>query len=112
MKKVIRLNENDLMKIVKKVISEQEYWFQQEPVSKQIAKIKPGPGGKYCFDPKRYLSESDQLVHLIKQGDSLDRLGRIGNGIDNIIKQNNLCQLNKGLKAGDVIVMSLAPSGR
>lgn len=113
MKKVIRLNESDLVRIVKKVLEEQKNdWFMQEPVEKQMSKIKPGIGGKYCFDPKKYYGESDQKIYLIKAGDTLETLGRIGNSMENILNQNNLCQLKKGLKAGDVIIFSMAPNGR
>lgn len=112
MKKVVRLNENDLVRIVKKVLEEQNEWFMQEPVEKQVAKIKPGIGGKYCFNPKDYYGESNQKVHLIKRGDTLEALGRIGNSMENILYQNTLCELRKGLKAGDVIIFSMAPSGR
>lgn len=113
MKKVVRLNETDLVRIVRKVLEEQKNeWFMQEPVEKQIAKIKPGVGGKYCFDPKKFIGEYDQRVYLIKPGDTLESLGRIGNSMENILYQNNLCPLKKGIKAGDVIIFSMAPSGK
>ena len=120
MKKIIRLTETDLQNLVKRVLKEQQdvsdnAWYNHPPVKEQMKKVKPDVGGKYCFSQKRLAEVADQpyfIVHKIKTGDTLEKLGNWGNGLDALKFDNNLCDLKKSLRAGDVILVSMAPSGR
>lgn len=122
MKKVIRLTENDLTNLVKRVIAEQLEAYSQKSISEQMKTIKPDVGGKYCFsDTKRKKIESpmDQggyndhsyVVHKIKKGDTVEGFLGIGNSKYNLVWTNDLCpEIKTGkIKVGDVIAYSLRP---
>ena len=120
MKKVIKLTESDLRKIIEKVINEQTFPGENPPIEQQMRKIKPDAGGKYCFSPQmiQRLRKESGLYHLIykvKQGDVLSKLiqknGGPANSIHSMEYGNDLCpEIKKGIiKAGNVIVMSTFP---
>jgi LysM repeat protein len=120
MKKVIKLTESDLRKIVERVISEQSLPWEQAPIEQQMKKVRPDAGGKYCFSPQmaqRLRKESglSHLIYKVKQGDVLSKLvqanGGPANSIYSIEYGNDLCpEIKKGIiKAGNVIVMSTHP---
>ena len=120
MKKVIKLTESDLRKIIERVISEQSFSYEHPPIEQQMSKIKPDAGGKYCFSTQmaqRLRKESGlaYLVYKVKQGDVLSKLiqanGGPANSIYSIEYDNDLCpEIKKGIiKAGNVIVMSTFP---
>ena len=52
MKKVIKLTEADLKKIIEKIISEQTFGYENPPIEQQMKKVRPDTGGKYCFSPQ------------------------------------------------------------
>ena len=117
MKKVIRLTEADLKKIIERVISEETFPGEQPPIEQQIRKVKPDTGGKYCFSPQiiqRLKRESglSHLVYKVKQGDVLSKLiqknGGPANSIHSIEYANDLCpEIKKGIiKVGNVIVFN------
>ncbi len=115
--KIIRLTEADLNRIVKKIISEQEIpWSSHPLITDQVKTIKPDQGGKYCFSRKKVneiVSNNDRsyVVYKIKQGDTLDKIATLGNGLYNVLSSNDLCDLKNNLRASDVIIYSEAPSG-
>jgi hypothetical protein len=120
MKKVIKLTESDLKKIIERVINEQTFSYEQKPIEQQMKSIKPEAGGKYCFSPQmsqRLKKESglSHLVYKVKQGDVLSKLiqknGGPANSIHSIESSNDLCpEIQKGIiKAGNVIVFSTFP---
>ena len=120
MKKLIKLTESDLRKIVERVISEQSFSYEHPPIEQQMQKIKPDAGGKYCFSTQmaqRLRKESglSHLIYKVKKGDVLSKLtqanGGPANSIYSIEYGNDLCpEIKKGIiKAGDVIVMSTFP---
>ena len=110
--KIIRLTESDLNRIVKKVLREGKNWWEQPLVTDQVKKIKPSPGGKYCFSRKKIseivaLNDRSYVVYKIVPGDSSSKLLQYGN----VIESNDLCDLKNNVRAGDVIIYSLRPSG-
>lgn len=122
MKKIIRLNEEDLKYLVKRVLKEQVEqdtdvisWNNYPLIKDQIRTIKPDPGGKYCFNQKM-IDEIGKMfnyqVYKIKRGDTLDKIASMGNGLDSLKFTNNLCDLRKTFRAGDVIIIDMSPSGR
>jgi hypothetical protein len=123
MKKIIKLTENDLTNIIKKVISEQKSWWEQKPISEQMKTIKPEIGGKYCFsDAKRKqiqlpikqggYNDYSYVVYKVKKGDTVEGIGNMGNSRGNLEFSNDLCpEIKKGMiRAGDVVIYSLTPS--
>lgn len=123
MKKIIRLTENDLTKIIKRVISEQKSWWEQKPISEQMKTIKPEVGGKYCFsETKRKelqlpikqggMNDYSYVVYKVKKGDTVEGIGNMGNSRYNLEVSNDLCpEIKKGkIRAGDVVIYSLYPS--
>ena len=114
MKKIIKLTESDLTRIVRRVIEEQ--MNTQTPVDVQMTKIKPEMGGKYCFgDPKRLKGSYGNNVKLykVKAGDTLSDITSKYPGVgsvEELIATNKSCQLSKGLKTGDVLALILLPS--
>jgi hypothetical protein len=120
MKKVIKLTEADLKKIIERVISEQTFGYEYPPIEQQMKKVKPDAGGKYCFSPQmvQRLKRESGLAHLVykvKQGDVLSKLiqknGGPANSIHSIQYGNDLCpEIKKGIiKAGNVIVFNTSP---
>ena len=121
--RVIRLTENDLTNIVKRVIEEQNSWFEQKPISEQMKTIKPDVGGKYCFsDTKRKqielpekqggMNDHTYVIYKVKKGDTVDGIANRGNSRYNLEQSNDLCPgIKKGMiRAGDVVLYSLRPS--
>jgi hypothetical protein len=119
-KKVIKLTESDLKKIIEKVISEQTFGYEYPPIEQQMKKVKPDAGGKYCFSPQmaQRLKRESGLAHLVykvKQGDVLSKLiqknGGLANSIHSIEYGNDLCpEIKKGIiKTGNVIVFNSSP---
>lgn len=119
MKRVVKLTEQELNQLIKRVIEEQidgEFkgisWNSFPLIKDQITKIKPDPGGKYCFNQKK-IDEIGKMfnyqVYKIKRGDTLDKIASMGNGLDTLKFANNLCDLSKTFKAGDVILIDMAP---
>jgi LysM repeat protein len=123
MKKVIKLTESDLRKIIERVISEQSYsWDNNPPIETQMKTIKPDAGGKYCFSTQmaqRLRKESglSHILYKVKKGDVLSKLiqknGGPANSIYSIEYDNDLCpEIKKGIiKAGDVLALSTFPDG-
>lgn len=114
MKKIIRLTEEDLKLLVKRVLEEQSSisWNNYPLIKDQITKVKPDPGGKYCFNQKK-IDEIGKmfnyLVYKIKRGDTLEKIESMGNGMYSLKFANNLCDLTKTFRAGDVILIDMAP---
>ena len=112
-KKVVKLTESDLTRIVKRVIEEQ--MNQQKAVDVQMEKIKPEMGGKYCFgDPKRLQAAYgyNAKLHKVKSGDTLSGIASRHPGVtsvDDLIRINKSCMLSKGLKSGDVLAIVIMP---
>lgn len=121
MKKVIKLNESDLMRIVKRVLSEQsqpeEYY-----IGRATAILAKGPkpteqGAKYCFTKKHLVKdikeEGERNIHLykIKNGDTLGKVLNMTMQDDALFLMNPLCNLKdkNGFKINDVIMFSLLP---
>ena len=67
MKKVIKLTESDLRKIVERVISEQSFSYEHPPIEQQMQKVKPDAGGKYCFSTQmaQRLRKESGLAYLV-----------------------------------------------
>jgi predicted Zn-dependent protease len=113
MAKIIRLTESDLNRIVKRVIEEQ--MNMQQDINLQMKKIKPEMGGKYCFgNPQKMKSAYGYNVklHKVKSGDTLSGIASKHPGVTNVedlIRINNSCSLDKGLKSGDVIAIVIMP---
>jgi hypothetical protein len=114
MKKVIKLTESDLQRIVKRVMQEQ--MNRQTPIEVQMTKVVPEKGGKYCFGgPQKVKSMYGDNVKLykVKPGDTLSGIVSRNPGtgsVEEIIATNRICSLQKGVKAGDVIALILLPS--
>ena len=96
-----------------------EQMNRQEPIDSQMSKIKPEIGGKYCFGKqtlqefKRDLGYRNLLLHKVKSGDTLSGIAAQHSGTvdeQDLIDMNKSCNLSKGLKAGDVIIMAIIPS--
>jgi len=88
-------------------------------LSKQMEKIKPDVGGKYCFSNNKIksiesINDTSYIVYKIKAGDTINDIAMRGNGKENIELSNDLCpEIKQGkIKVGDVIIYSLSPSGR
>jgi predicted Zn-dependent protease len=113
MAKIIRLTESDLNRIVKRVIEEQ--MNMQQDINLQMKKIKPEMGGKYCFgNPQKMKSAYGYNVklHKVKSGDTLSGIASKHPGVTNVedlIRINNSCSLDKVLKSGDVIAIVIMP---
>lgn len=124
MKKVIRLTESDLVRIIKNVLNEQSgpnnFFGYQESVDTQMKKVKPDVGGKYCFtnqtlNYEKKINDRYTLIYKIKKGDVLSKFdqdnGGFANDIDWIKQHNNLCPeiKNNVIKVGDVIIVATNP---
>jgi hypothetical protein len=119
MKKVIKLNESDLMRIVKRVLSEQsqpeEYYIGRAKA--MMGKVKPDNNGKYCFSEKHLVNDIKQegerniYLHKIKTGDTLGKILDITMQDDALYPMNPDCKLREknGFRIGDVIMYSLLP---
>ncbi len=127
MKKIIKLSESDLSKIVERVLNEQK--TIQKTIEKGIERIvkanpvtiakelmdetKPLPGGKYCFTKQQYIDEIiDRKVQDADVAREYIFLYRIKEGdYPSEFKQqagfNPLCKFDpKNFRKGDVIMMS------
>lgn len=132
-KKVIDtiINEESKTFAANKVVSEQDSeealmknrtkaynnLYDNPKVSEQMKKIKPAAGGRYLFSAKklRDLDENrSNKLYLVKSGDTVDGIVnkfRMKSNED-IMYFNDMLQNDpKKLKAGDVIVYDLRPSG-
>jgi hypothetical protein len=96
-----------------------EQMNRQEQIDSQLRKIKPDMGGKYCFGKqtlqklKLDIGENNLLLHKVKTGDTLSGIVSKHPGTvdeQSLINSNKGCDLSKGLRAGDVIIMSIVPS--
>jgi hypothetical protein len=123
-KKIIRLTETDLTKIVKKVISEQTTLIDYNgKMADELLRKGPKPtesGAKYCFSRNDLIKElkmSEEYLGLykIKPDDSIDKLLRktmLTQPAENIYRMNHLCNLKdkNGFKANDVIMLDYRPT--
>jgi LysM repeat protein len=96
-----------------------EQMNHQEPIDSQLRKVKPEMGGKYCFGKqtlqqlKSNIGNRNLLLHKVKTGDTLSGIAAQHPGTvseSELINTNKGCELSKGLRAGDVIIMSIVPS--
>ena len=121
-KKVIRLTENDLTNIVKRVINEQskstaEYTQMADELLRKVPKPTES-GAKDCFTKNDLINDiknegTDNIrLYKIKTGDSISKLKSMTMQQDHMIKVNRLCNLNdkNGVKVNDVIIVSMLPS--
>jgi glycerol-3-phosphate cytidylyltransferase-like family protein len=118
MKKVIRLTESDLVRIVKRVISEQPTDSKAKSMAMNKKSItKPGQGGKYCFSDSDLIKEIKNTgnhnieLYRIKQGDTLSHVYEKIDQKEALKTMNPQCDLKSknGFRVGDVIMMSLLP---
>lgn len=121
-KKVIRLTENDLTNIVKRVINEQsKSTAEYTQMADELLRKGPKPtesGAKYCFTKNDLINDiknegTDNIrLYKIKTGDSISKLKSMTMQQDHMIKVNRLCNLNdkNGVKVNDVIIVSMLPS--
>jgi hypothetical protein len=121
MKKVIKLKESDLMRIVKRVLSEQsqpeEYYIGRATAILAKGPKPTEPGAKYCFTKKHLVKdikeEGERNIHLyqIKNGDTLGKVLNMTMQDDALFLMNPLCNLKdkNGFKINDVIMFSLLP---
>jgi hypothetical protein len=120
MKRIVRLTETDLTRIVKRVISEQ--LTREQALAKAQEMIKNGPkptesGAKYCFT-KEFLAQQilnqgakNLGMYKIKSGDSESKIIDY-TGTDQKLKPlNPRCEWgSKDIKANDVILFSKMPA--
>jgi hypothetical protein len=121
MKKVIKLNESDLMRIVKRVLSEQsqpeEYYIGRATAILSKGPKPTEPGAKYCFTKKHLVNDIKQegerniYLYKIKEGDTLGKVLGMTMQDDALYLMNPLCNLKdkNGFKVNDVIMYSLLP---
>ena len=121
-KKVIKLTESDLTRIVKRVIEEQtKPNVDHAKMAEDLLKKGPKPtepGAKYCFTKQTLINDiknegvQNTMLYKIKPGDSIGKLEEITMQERHMYKSNNLCNLKdkNGLRANDVVVMSMLPS--
>ncbi len=122
MKKVIRLTESELTKLIRKVVNE-----QSQPESFYVKKaeeiLRKGPkptesGAKYCFTKEDLVRDiknegvQNIMLYKIKPGDSLSKLENMTMQQYHLHKFNHLCKLKEknGVRAYDVVLLSMAPS--
>ena len=122
MKKVIRLTESELTKLIRKVVNE-----QSQPESFYVKKaeeiLRKGPkptesGAKYCFTKEDLVKDiknegvQNIMLYKIKPGDSLSKLEDMTMQEYHLHKFNHLCKLKEknGVRAYDVVLLSMAPS--
>jgi len=117
MKRIIRLTENDLVRIVKRVINEQPSSGDRDKIADQMmGKVKPDTNAKYCFTQKKLANEilaggkNYIKLYKIKTGDTLSKIK--GFTEQDLISMNPNCQLNdpKKFRAGDVLMYSTRQS--
>ena len=111
MKKIIRLTESDLTRIVKRVIEEQATSTTVDNLKKKF-----GTDSKFCFtdqDLKREMGLQG-LGHInfykVKSGDTYGGLLQKTEQKDSLKTMNPKCDLRNNLQAGTVIMMSNLPS--
>ena len=122
MKKVIRLTESELTKLIQKVVKEQnrpESFYINEADKLLKKGPKPTePGAKYCFTKQTLIQDIKNegahniLLYKIKPGDSLSKLSQITMQVEHMHKSNNLCNLKdkSGVRINDVVALSMLPS--
>jgi hypothetical protein len=123
-KKIIRLTEQDLMNIVKRVIGQKsDSTTDYNKMADELLRKGPKPtesGAKYCFSRNDLIKElkmSEEYLGLykIKPDDSIDKLLRktmLTQPAENIYRMNHLCNLKdkNGFKANDVIMLDYRPT--
>ena len=122
MKKIIKLTESDLMRLVKRVIKEQsqseEYYVQVATKMLSQGPKPTEPGAKYCFTKKHLVNdikgegEDNIVIHKIKSGETLSKILEITMQDEALFKMNPMCNLKdkNGFKINDVIMYSLMPN--
>lgn len=121
-KKIIKLTESDLKRIVEKVLSEQTL-PNEEYVKMANDMLRKGPkpsesGAKYCFTKDDLVRDIKMegvdyiRLYKIKSGDSLGKLQNMTMQENYMFKMNHLCNLKdkNGLRVNDVIALSLRQS--
>ena len=117
MKKIVRLTENDLVRIVKRVISEQPKGPELDRIVTSMLNKGPKPtepGAKYCFtkeDLKRDIEiegSHNIRIYKIKKGDTPDKIKGMTDQVSALSKMNPRCDMNKP-RFNDVILVSKLP---
>ena len=121
-RKVIKLTESDLKRIVEKVLKEQSLPNEEYvKMANDMLRKSPKPsesGAKYCFTKNDLVNDikmtgADYIrLYKIKSGDSLGKLQNMTMQTDHMFKINKLCNLKdkNGLRVNDVIALSLRES--
>jgi cyanate lyase len=110
MKKIVRLTENDLVRIVKRVISEQKTSITIEELEGKF-----GKGSKFCFSDMNLQREikvqglKNIIFHKVESGDTYSKLLRMTEQKNSLKTMNPKCDLINNLQAGFVIMMSKLP---
>lgn len=117
-KKIIRLTEQDLMNIVKRVIGQKSDSTLDYPkIADEMLRKGPKPtesGSKYCFTKNDLINQikiegKDNLeLYKIKPGDGINKINGLTDQKDSLHSVNRLCNLKdkNGLKVNDIIVFS------
>ena len=111
------ITESQLKNIIEKLLNEQSNWYEQPLVSEQLKKVKPLQNGKYCFSKRMYneiKNDRDIVLHLVKPNETIESIVKSlqGNSVENVLYMNDMLKNNpKNLRAGDVIAVSISPSG-
>ena len=120
MKKVIRLTESDLTRIVKRILNEQMSYDQALAKAKEMINKGPKPtesGAKYCFT-KEFLA-NDILqegphnigMYKIKSGDSKSTIIQKTGTDQDLAAMNPRCKWGPNdIRANDVILYSKMPA--
>ena len=114
MKKIVKLTENDLARIVKRVINEQAKGVELDKIATDLLNKGPKPteaGAKYCFTKETLKKDillggpQNILIYKIKNGDTPNILKTKTFQIDSLSRMNPKCDINKP-KVNDVILIS------
>jgi hypothetical protein len=117
-KKIVRLTEQDLMNIVKRVIGQKsDSTTDYNKMVDELLRKGPKPtesGAKYCFSRNDLVNQlknidiDDFELYKIKPGDGLSKLNSLTQQTDLMYKLNRLCNLKdkNGLKVNDVVILS------
>jgi hypothetical protein len=117
MKKIIRLTESDLVRIVKQVISEQPSSQELERIATNMLYKGPKPnedGAKYCFTKDGLKKEIKKVgphnlkIHKIEEGDTPNSIKGMTDQVESLKYMNPDCDINKP-RLNDVILVSLLP---
>ena len=120
MKKIIKLTESDLARIVRRVINEQMSYDDALVKAKEMINKGPKPtepGSKYCFTKeflaKDILQEGPHNIGMykIKSGDSKSTIIQKTRTDQDLAAMNPRCKWGPNdIKANDVILYSKIPS--